>query len=316
MNINLNKNNPIPIGVQVKEQIKILIHSGHYKNGDKLPPINQLAETLGVNKNTIVTALKELQKEGYLESHRGKGIYIKVKKANNKTFDAEFMLRTDEFIMEARKKGIGLNELINLVGSKYDSVSLGKKIKVLFVMGISRQLVDINIEKLRQNIQGVEFEGLYVNKSLDAGKLDSVAGSADLILIPAIWHDFLKERLPRGLPVIKTSADLKSLSGLKKQMEKKKTKVAVIGDNSAIAQTLAGMFITLGAFKPKLVLSLDNLEKCKKELKEIDSLVACLSTKEYVEKLKLKNKEIYYFSDYIDMKSIQEIKSRIKELGG
>ncbi len=316
MNIHLNKNNPIPVGVQVKEQIKILIHSGYYKNGDKLPAINQLAGNLGVNKNTIVAALKELQKEGYLDSQRGKGIYIKVKKANNKTFDADFLLKTEEFIKEARKKGVGLNELINLIGSKYDSVCSNKKIKALFVMGISRQLVDINIDKLKQNIHGVEFEGLFVNKSVDAEKFGSMASSVDMILVPSIWHDFLKEHLPRDIPVIKTSADLKSLGGLKKQLEKKKTKVAVIGENSAVSQTLAGMFMSLGLFKPKLVLSLDNLEKCKKELKEIDSLVVCLSTKEDVEKLKLKNKEIYYFSDYIDGKSIQEIKSLVKELGG
>ncbi len=96
-------------------------------------------------------------------------------------------------------------------------------------------------------------------------------------------------------------------------MEKKKTRVAVIGENASIAQTLAGMFISLGFLKPKLVLSLDNLEKCKKGLKDIDSLVVCLSAKEDVESLKIKNKEIYYFYDYIDEDSIREIKSFVKE---
>ena len=45
MNINfkIDKNNPLPIGLQLGEQIKMLVNSGDLKPGDRLPAINQLA---------------------------------------------------------------------------------------------------------------------------------------------------------------------------------------------------------------------------------------------------------------------------------
>ncbi len=314
MDIAFNRNNPIPIGIQVKEHIKMLIYSGDYKSGDKLPSINELALSLGVNKNTIAAVFKELQKEGYVESYRGKGVFVKGKKIN-KLIDCELLYKVDMVIREAKKKGIGVSELINLISSNFDRTYLPKKIKVLFLMGISQQLVDINIEKLRESIPAVEFEGLLLSKKLSEEKLADSVGTADVVLVPSILYDFIKGHIPEGKLIIKTRANFKMLDGLKKHVEKKKIKVAVIGENSSGAQALAGMFVSAGLFKPKLVLSLDNLEKCRKDLKDIDSLVVCLSAKEEVEKLKMKDKSIYYFSDYVDDGSLREIKLRLREFG-
>ena len=191
MDIHLDKNNPIPIGVQAKEQIKMHINSGFYKEDDKLPSINQLAETLKVNKNTIVTVLKELEKDGYVRSFRGKGIFIGKVKAN-KSYDSEFVDRIDMIIREAKKKKLNISELINFVSARYYQAQTFKNIKVLFISGISQELVDLNLQKLKQNISGVEFDGLLYNKETKISEIKEAIKLANLVVVPSVFYSFIK----------------------------------------------------------------------------------------------------------------------------
>lgn len=55
----------------VSEQIRRAIHIGRYLPGDKLPAERQLAEQMGVSRTTVREALRVLEGEGYVESHRG-----------------------------------------------------------------------------------------------------------------------------------------------------------------------------------------------------------------------------------------------------
>lgn len=55
----------------VSEQIRRAVHIGTYLPGDKLPAERQLAEQMGVSRTTIREALRVLEGEGYVESHRG-----------------------------------------------------------------------------------------------------------------------------------------------------------------------------------------------------------------------------------------------------
>lgn len=306
MDIKLDKNNPIPIGVQVKEQIKMLVNSGSYDEGDKLPSISQLAAILEVNKNTIVSVLKDLENEGYINSQRGKGVFIR-RKQSGKLIGNDFISKIDLLVSESRDKGVTVSELINIISARYSINSCRKNVKALFIIGLGKQLVDINVKKLCDNIPGVEFRGLFLTPELTNEEATKAYNWADLLIVPSIVYERIGDRLPEDKPVIKTIANINLLTKLKKGIEKK-SKVAIIAVIHRGAQILADMFISSNMFRPKLLLGLDEIEKSKKELKEIDSIVVCESAKEVVEKLKLKDKEIYYFSDYIDDDSMQEIK--------
>jgi GntR family transcriptional regulator len=312
MDIKLEKNNPIPIGVQIKEQIKMYVNSGFYKEGDKLPSIKQLAEALKINKNTIVTVFKDLEKDGYVQSFRGKGVFIN-KGKTNKGYDNVFIDRIDMLIREAKKKKLDVNELINFVSSRFNLVQTVKNKKVLFLTGISQELVDLNLQKLKQNISGVEFEGFLYNKETKIGELKEAIKLIDIIVIPSVFYSQIKAYMPNEKTIIKTEPNFKLLSSLKKGI-KKKSKIAVIGLNQNSADVLANMLIAARIFRPKLVLSLNDLDKYKKDLKEIDAFVICISARASVEKLKLKAREIYFFSDYIDSDSMDDIKLALKKL--
>ena len=65
-----------PIYVQLKEQIKLMIVSGTYPAGSKLPAVRDLAAEASVNPNTLQKALAELEREGLVYSQRTSGRFV------------------------------------------------------------------------------------------------------------------------------------------------------------------------------------------------------------------------------------------------
>ena len=65
-----------PLYEQIYNQIKDQILSGERGVGTVLKPVRVLAEELGVSKNTIDLAYKQLVAEGYIASKRGSGYFV------------------------------------------------------------------------------------------------------------------------------------------------------------------------------------------------------------------------------------------------
>lgn len=65
-----------PIYEQIELGIKELILKGALKMGEKLPSVRELASILMINPNTISKAYGELEREGIIETLRGKGTFI------------------------------------------------------------------------------------------------------------------------------------------------------------------------------------------------------------------------------------------------
>ncbi|EJL23929.1 GntR family transcriptional regulator [Brevibacillus sp. BC25] len=79
--VRLNADFPIPIHVQIKEQLKLLIGLGHLQPGEMLPPAAQLADQLQVNRNTINAVYTQLRDEGLVHMQKGRGTSIADKPA-------------------------------------------------------------------------------------------------------------------------------------------------------------------------------------------------------------------------------------------
>lgn len=62
--------------IKVSEQILRSIIEGNYSVGDRLPPERELAEQMGVSRNSIREALGTLQALNIVSSHAGSGTYI------------------------------------------------------------------------------------------------------------------------------------------------------------------------------------------------------------------------------------------------
>jgi DNA-binding transcriptional regulator YhcF (GntR family) len=65
-----------PIYLQLKEQILLLIVSGTYPAGSKLPPVRDMAAEAAVNPNTLQKALSELERDGLVYTQRTSGRFV------------------------------------------------------------------------------------------------------------------------------------------------------------------------------------------------------------------------------------------------
>lgn len=74
--VQIDKEADQPIYQQIYESIRDSIRSGEYPVGKKLPSIRAMATELGVARNTIDSAYKQLVVEGYVKSRQGSGYVV------------------------------------------------------------------------------------------------------------------------------------------------------------------------------------------------------------------------------------------------
>ncbi len=94
----LNASEAGPLYAQVAARIREQWLSGRYREGDRIPPVRELALALRINPNTVARAYRLLQQEGILESRPGGGNFIAEVPAAART--EERTRRLDELLGE------------------------------------------------------------------------------------------------------------------------------------------------------------------------------------------------------------------------
>jgi GntR family transcriptional regulator/MocR family aminotransferase len=65
-----------PLFLQIARVVSEEVRRGRLKPGDALPGSRTLAELLGVHRNTVLTAYRELAAEGWIETSRARGTFV------------------------------------------------------------------------------------------------------------------------------------------------------------------------------------------------------------------------------------------------
>lgn len=105
----LDRNDPAPLYMQVRRHILNLIENGRQPLNSKLSSERELVELLGVSRITVRQALKDLEHDGYIASHPGKGFYVTGGKA--KPFELDLLKSfTSTAITTNRRPGSRLIE--------------------------------------------------------------------------------------------------------------------------------------------------------------------------------------------------------------
>jgi DNA-binding transcriptional regulator YhcF (GntR family) len=66
----------VPIGVQLAWALRSRIGGGGLERGQRLPGLHELAETVGVNVNTVRAVYQQLEREGLIDSQQGSGTFV------------------------------------------------------------------------------------------------------------------------------------------------------------------------------------------------------------------------------------------------
>ena len=76
LRVNVDRNAGTDLHEQVAAEIRRAIADGEAGPGERLPPARDLAAVLGVNRNTVLRALRQLRDEGLLDFRRGRGVTV------------------------------------------------------------------------------------------------------------------------------------------------------------------------------------------------------------------------------------------------
>jgi len=75
--LHLQPQSHVPLYIQLRDQLKALVYDGNLRLGDRIPASRELAARLGVHRTTVANAYAELESEGLIEGHVGRGTFIK-----------------------------------------------------------------------------------------------------------------------------------------------------------------------------------------------------------------------------------------------
>ena len=78
MYIEIDFNSDEALYLQLRNQIIIGIATSQFQEGDALPSVRQLADTIGINMHTVNKAYSVLKQEGFVKVDRRKGAVIAI----------------------------------------------------------------------------------------------------------------------------------------------------------------------------------------------------------------------------------------------
>ncbi|WP_040977974.1 GntR family transcriptional regulator [Oceanobacillus jeddahense] len=79
----LNKDDVIPLYVQLKRLLRSQILNGEFKEMDLLPSETQLMKQYQITRTTIRKAIAELKQEGLVQQVHGKGTYVRLRETKD-----------------------------------------------------------------------------------------------------------------------------------------------------------------------------------------------------------------------------------------
>jgi GntR family transcriptional regulator len=66
----------VPVFSQIANRLKFAIARGAYAPNAQLPSVRALAKALVVNPNTVIRVYHDLELEGLIYTHQGKGVFV------------------------------------------------------------------------------------------------------------------------------------------------------------------------------------------------------------------------------------------------
>ncbi|MNI34336.1 HTH-type transcriptional repressor YtrA [compost metagenome] len=173
------------LNTQIKEQIKWLIGIRQIEAGDMLPTASQLADALGLNRNTLNWVYNQLGDEGLVTIKKGRGTQINNGLETKRLIEERKLLQQifDDTISKAISMGVDLQSFF-ITGLAYSMLQPpypNGKLRILLV-----ECSEHNHPFYRQQIEQVtngEVETLFLDdKKLNDNSISEVVKRTDLII--------------------------------------------------------------------------------------------------------------------------------------
>ena len=124
MFIEIDFNSDEALYMQIRNQIIMGIAMRQFQEGDSLPSVRQLAETVGINMHTVNKAYTVLRQEGYVRVDRRRRAVIAVDSDRNDT-RAELKKELKVILAKSSCKNISKEEMHEMIEEIYREMTDG-----------------------------------------------------------------------------------------------------------------------------------------------------------------------------------------------
>ncbi|MCI8693279.1 MAG: GntR family transcriptional regulator [Lachnospiraceae bacterium] len=119
MIVEIDFNSDEALYLQLCNQIIMGIASSRFREGDSLPSVRQMADTIGINMHTVNKAYSILRQEGYLKLDRRRGAVIAVDTDRMRMLE-ELKKELQIILAKSSCKNISKEEIHELIEEIYE----------------------------------------------------------------------------------------------------------------------------------------------------------------------------------------------------
>ena len=117
--IEIDFNSDEALYLQLRNQIIMGIATAQFQEGDSLPSVRQLADTIGINMHTVNKAYTVLKQEGYVKVDRRRGAVISIDVDKIRTIE-ELKRELQVILAKSSCKNISREEMHALIDEIYE----------------------------------------------------------------------------------------------------------------------------------------------------------------------------------------------------
>lgn len=298
---------------EVEKAILLRLATGDLRPHQRLPTCTQLAEQLGVNKNTVSKAFQSLAGRGYLRSERGRGTFVA--KRVPRSARPEILAHLQDMLLlvlqEAKLAGLDQDRFLSLVGHAASCYYGARSLRVGFV-----ECIPHDAAALSRDLQ-VALGQPVTPLLLDDVVADPAAMLADFDLVGvSVAHlAELEEVLPSsGSPELIrlfVSPDPASLAEVVRL--RAGTRVGIVCDAE---ETLRALLRIVAAYNPDLWVSgcrVSDREGVQTLAEKVHVLLVTLSARPALDTFQVRP-PLIPVSFQLDSGSVERMRARLEEL--
>ncbi len=314
--IELSRKSGVPLYVQLKEKIRQQVESGSWSPGFKLPTERELANLLGISRNTVSQAFRELEAEGILTVVQGKGTFLA--EADAVSLSASRIHRLEEIIDlalgNALREGFSCQEFSTMateVAEKKKAIL--SQVKIVFVE-CNREQVDFFAKQLELG-SGVSIAALVLD-DLQAGTRDALdlVEKADMIVTTFFHVDEVRSLLLADKRVLAVALDPQLETIVRIARIPQGRRIGLVCISSTFGEKVQKSIREAGIEHIPLISTLSQNKDLAAIIKESDVLLVSPGRKREVAEMCLQEKEVIEFVYRPDLGSVNLLKNAVLEL--
>ncbi len=207
MKLSVDRDLPVPLGVQLRGLIEYGIACGELEIGERLPSVRDLADAVGVAPMTVSQVYRELKSAGLIEARSGSGTFVAdsshartVSRAGTGDLDS----RIDMVIENGLAMGLSPGDLVSLFNARIFSRAARTPRARLVMAGAFQAATQRYAHFIAGHLGSASVEAVTLDALQRDADLRRRTASADLVITFANRHREVQDLLP-DTPVVSIS---------------------------------------------------------------------------------------------------------------